>query len=58
MTETHEDEELLLMVRGLGAEHEPDEHTRARAAHVEGGLDLRGSRDREPGAPHPWRSSS
>ena len=57
MTETHLAEELLTSVRGLGAEHEPDGQAQARAARLEGGLDLRGSRDREPDAPHPWRPS-
>lgn len=57
MTETHVDQELLAMVRGLGPEHEPDEPARARAEQFEVGLDLRGSRDRDPDAAHPWRSS-
>ena len=56
VSEAQTAEELLNLVRGLGAEHEPDEHARARAARFDGGLDLRGSRDRDPDAPHPWRS--
>ncbi|MGH4025446.1 MAG: hypothetical protein ACRDRV_12805 [Pseudonocardiaceae bacterium] len=56
MTEARIAEELLTAVRGLGAEQEPDGQAQARAARFEGGLDLRGSRDREPDAPHPWRS--
>jgi hypothetical protein len=56
VTEAQTAEELLTAVRGLGAEQEPDEHARARAARLEGGLDLRGSRDLDPDAPNPWRS--
>lgn len=58
MTELHREEELLSAVSGLGEEDEPDEQARARAAQLDPGeLDLRGTRDRDPDAPRPWRSS-
>ncbi len=57
MTDPQSAEELLTAVRGLGEEHEPDEEARARAAQLDTEFDLRGSRDRDPNAPHPWRSS-
>ena len=59
MTEQHVDAQLLAEVRGLGEVHEPDEQARDRAASLDVGeeFDLRGSRDRDSAAPHPWRSS-
>jgi hypothetical protein len=43
-------------VRGLDAVHEPDDDARARAAKLSM-PDLRGIRDIDPNAPHPWRSA-
>ena len=58
MTESHLDEELRTAVRGLGEVREPDGQASARAAQLDDRvLDLRGSRDRDPAARHPWRPS-
>jgi hypothetical protein len=50
-------EELLVAVRGLGEQREPDEQAHALAAELNPGRrpDLRGDRDRDPQAPNPWR---
>lgn len=59
MTESGLDQDLFCEVRGLGEPRAPDEQARARAAELDVGedFDLRGSRDRDSAAPHPWRSS-
>lgn len=49
-------DEVLSDVRGLDEVHEPDEDARARAAKFSM-PDLRGIRDIDPDAPHPWRSA-
>lgn len=48
-------DELLADVRDLDEVREPDEDARARAAELSL-PDLRGIRDLDPDAPHPWRS--
>lgn len=47
--------EVLADVRDLDAVREPDEDARARATKLSL-PDLRGARDLDPDAPHPWRS--
>ncbi|MGH3941082.1 MAG: hypothetical protein ACRDTG_21070 [Pseudonocardiaceae bacterium] len=58
LTVLNADEELLDDVRGLGAQHRPDDAAMARGIELAAvrKLDLRGDRDRDPGAPNPWRS--
>lgn len=54
----HPDLELVAAVTGLGEVLEPDELVAADAdALPDHGTDLRGDRDKDPQAPHPWRSS-
>lgn len=54
----HPDVELVAAVTGLGEEREPDEQAIADAGALpDHGTDLRGDRDVDPLAPHPWRSS-
>lgn len=48
-------DEVLADVRDLDEVREPDEDARARAAKIRL-PDLRGIRDLDPDAPHPWRS--
>lgn len=48
-------DEVLADVRDLDEVREPDEDARARAAKLSL-PDLRGTRDLDPDAPHPWRS--
>lgn len=48
-------DEVLADVRDLDEVREPDEDARARAAELSM-PDLRGARDIDPHAPHPWRS--
>lgn len=48
-------DEVLADVRDLDEVREPDEDARARAAQISL-PDLRGIRDLDPNAPHPWRS--
>lgn len=57
--ELRDNEELLDEVRGLGVKHEPDHAAVARGIELAaaGKLDLRGDRDRDARAPHPWRSA-
>ena len=47
--------EVLADLRDLDEVREPDEDARARAAALSL-PDLRGIRDLDPNAPHPWRS--
>lgn len=47
-------DEVLADVRDLDEVREPDEDARARAAKIRL-PDLRGIRDLDPDAPHPWR---
>ncbi|MGH3982542.1 MAG: hypothetical protein ACRDST_07640 [Pseudonocardiaceae bacterium] len=48
-------DEVLADVRDLDEVREPDKDARARAAKLSL-PDLRGIRDLDPDAPHPWRS--
>jgi hypothetical protein len=48
--------EVLADVRDLDEIREPDQDARARAAKLSL-PDLRGIRDLDPDAPHPWRSA-
>lgn len=48
-------DEVLADVRDLDEVREPDEDARSRAATLSL-PDLRGIRDLDPDAPHPWRS--
>ena len=48
-------DEVLADVRDLDEVRAPDEDARARAAKLSM-PDLRGIRDLDPNAPHPWRS--
>lgn len=59
MTESDLGQDALGAVRGLGEQRAPDEQARARAAELDAGeeFDLRGVRDRDPDARHPWRAS-
>lgn len=53
------DVELLAAVTGLGEQREPDEQARTAAAEMpDDWPDLRGERDIDPQAPHPWREGA
>lgn len=50
------DAELLAAVTGIGERREPSPHAVAAAAAMpDDWPDLRGQRDKDPQAPHPWR---
>jgi hypothetical protein len=57
VTDPRLDKELLTTVQGSAEEREPGEKARATAVELDvaGQPDLRGVRDRDPSAPHPWR---
>ncbi|MGH3915959.1 MAG: hypothetical protein ACRDTC_21510 [Pseudonocardiaceae bacterium] len=58
MTSLESDGELLTTMSTLGAEPEPDsqQYAHGMTANDQEEIDLRGERDRDAGATHPWRS--